>query len=192
MSILRRVSNPVVVKLLLLVALCFGLSGCFVANLAMEVQVLQYSGDGEIHNSSIFFSPGYRIEFPKFTSARPYQASYRLSHVPHTPTHDYATIYLRFDEGDFVMARKKKDSVTAAFRLELYDANGNSVHSAELHLSNSYWSEAQGLFGVFDLKKSDLRFERNASYVLKASYMPGDVPPPAEELYFSIEEGGTK
>jgi len=192
MSILRRVSNPVVVKLFLLVALCFGLSGCFVANLVMEAQVLQYSGDGVIHNSTMAFSPGYRIEFPKFNSARPYEAPYRLSHVPHTPTHDHATIYLRFNQPDFVMARKKKGSVTAAFRLELYDSKGNSVHSAELHLSNSYWSEAQGLFGVFDLKKSDLRFERNTSYVLKVSYVPGDVPPPAEELYFSIEEGGTK
>jgi hypothetical protein len=191
MSILRRVSSPVVVKLLLLVALCFGLSGCYDANLAMETQVLQYSGDGVIHNATMVFSPGYRIEFPKFSSVRPYEASYRLSHVPHAGR-DYATIYLRFNQPDFVMARKKKDSVTAAFRLALCDAKGNSVHSAELHLSNSYWSEAQGLFGVFDLKKSDLRFERNASYVLKVSYVPGDVPPPAEELYFSIEEGGTK
>ena len=192
MSILRRVSNPVVLKLLLLVALCFGLSGCFLANLVMEAQVLQYSGDGVIHNASIFFWPGYRIEFPKFSSDRSYEASYRLSHVPHTPTHDHAIIYLRFNQPDAAMVQRAKNSVTAAFQLTLYDAKGHIVHSAEVHVSTSYWGGGVGVFGIFDLRKSALRFERNASYVLKVSYVPGDVPPPSEELYFSIEEGGTK
>jgi hypothetical protein len=173
------------------VAVCFTLNGCILANLEMERQVLLYSGDGVIHNASIIFWPGYRIEFPKFNSAKPYEASYRLSHVPQAG-HDHAVIYLRFNQPDLDMADSRKKSVTASFRVTLYDKKGSVLHSAELHMSNSIWSQNQSLFGIYDRKKSYFHFKRYASYVMKVSYLPGDVPAPADELYFSIEEGGTK
>ena len=48
----------------------------------MWMQVKRYSGDGVIRTCSTVLVPGYLIEFPKFDSTRPYEASYRLSHVP--------------------------------------------------------------------------------------------------------------
>jgi hypothetical protein len=178
-------------KRLLGLVLVFLLSGCVAGNLATETEVRQYSGDGTIYNCSILFSPGYRIEFPKFNSARPYEASYRLSHVPPTARWP-AVIYLRFFQQDFITAREKKNSVTASFRIALCDTKGHILHSAEFQLSNATWTESQRLFGVYDLGKSYLHFERAASYVLNVSYTPGAVPPPAEQLYFSVENGCTK
>src|SRR5713226_8559160 len=86
---------------LLLLVLCCSFNACLAGNLGIEAQVRQYSGDGTIYNCSILFSPGYRIEFPKFSSSKPYEASYRLSYVP--PTGRWpAVIYLRFFQQDFI------------------------------------------------------------------------------------------
>jgi hypothetical protein len=167
------------------------LNGCVVADVAMETQVMQYSGDGVIHNASLTFWPGYRIEFPAFDATRAFEASYRLSHVPQLDSRD-PLIYLRFYQRDFITARKKKNSVTASFHVALSDAQGHILHSAEISLSTSWWTGNQRLFGVYDLEKSKLHFDRGASYVLHVAYKPGRVPPPAKQLYFSIENGGTK
>ena len=170
------------------VVLCFALPGCVAGNLGMETHVMQYSGDGKIRNCSNIFRPGYAIEFPKFDSDRPYEASYRLSHLPPTGR-EPPGIYLRFYQPRlrFGMAQRKKDAVTATFRLALCDAKGNTLHSAEVHLSRTGWSEQKGLFSIYALGKSYVHFERNASYVLNVSYTPGTVPPPASELYFAID-----
>jgi hypothetical protein len=168
--------------------LAFLLSGCVVGNLAMETQVTQYSGDGVIRNSS--FTPGYRIEFPKFGAAQPFEASYRLSHVPQMSRDPL--ILLRFYQQDFVAARKRKNSVTATFHITLSDAQGHIQHAATIPLSTSWWTESQRLFGVYDLEKSKLHFNRDVSYTLHVSYRPGRVPPLTKQMYFSIENGGTK
>jgi hypothetical protein len=186
-------------KQLLVGLVCLTLNGCIVANLAMSVQIRRYSGDGEIYNSSselpilgaLISWPGYRIEFPRFRSDRPYEASYRLSHVPQRGGRP-AIIYLRFNQRDWITAGKKKDSVTAVFRIILEDTKGEILHSAELPVATSRWTGAGGPFGVYELQKSELFLEPNKSYILKVSYTPGQVPPPAEELYFSIENQGSK
>src|ERR1700736_4085743 len=124
--------------------LAFLLSGCVVGNLAMETQVMQYSGDGAIRDCSLILSPGYRIEFTKFDAAQPYEASYRLSHVPQLSRDPL--ILLRFYEQDFVAALKRKNSVTATFHITLSDAHGHIQHSAYIPLSTSVWTENQRLF----------------------------------------------
>src|SRR5256885_13286837 len=88
-----------------LVLVCVALDGCVVANLEMWLQIKRYSGDGVIYDCSssppvlgmLFSWPGYRIEFPKFPSDRPYEASYRISNVPQRGSHP-AIIYLRFTQ----------------------------------------------------------------------------------------------
>src|SRR5438876_9478461 len=168
------------------IALCFALNGCVAGNLVMEDEVRQYSGDGVIHTCSTLLAPGYAIEFPKFGAAKPYQASYRLSNVPQT-SRAQAGICLRFNQPDFIMARKRKSSVTASFHLTLYDARNNVLHSAEVQLSRSGWSETNRLFSVYAAAKSYVQFERNAKYILNVSYTPGAIPPPANQLYFAID-----
>jgi hypothetical protein len=179
------------VKRVLLIPLCLALNGCVVVNLGMWLQVMQYSDDGVIHNCSVISWPGYWIDFPKFRSDRPYEASYRLSNVPQLPGFP-AFIYLRFNQPNRVAAEKKKDLVTAVFRITLSDETGRIVHSAELPCSSSIWTGGGPDFGVADLKKSELHFEAGASYILRVSYDPGSVPLPANDLHFSIEHGGSK
>ena len=166
----------------------------------MWIQVRRYSGDGVIYNCSssipivgtLISWPGYRIEFPKFRSDRPYEASYRLSRVPQRGRHP-ATIYLRFTpQPDWTTALEKQSSVTAVFRIVLEDSQGRILHSAELPVATSGWTSWGGPFGVYELQKSKLAFKANKSYILKVSYLPGGVPPPADELYFSIENQGSK
>jgi len=177
-------------KGLLAPALVSLLSGCVVGNLAMETQVTQYSGDGFLRNCSLMVSPGYRIEFPSFSAARPFEASYHLSHLPQLQRDPL--LLLRFYQQDFAAARKKKSSVTASFHVTLSDAQGNIQHSADIALSRAWWGESQRLFGIYDLEKSKLHFDRKASYTLHVSYNPGRVPPPTKQLYFSLENGCSK
>jgi len=187
-------------KRVLLILLCLLLNGCVIGNLSMWIQVRQYSGDGIIYNSSssipivgaLICWPGYRIEFPRFQSDRPYEASYRLSHVPQRGRNP-AIIYLRFTpQPNWVGALKTQNSVTAVFRIILENAEGRILHSAELPIATSGWTSAGGPFGVYELQKSEFFFEPHKSYILRVSYVPGEVPPPADELYFSIENQGSK
>jgi hypothetical protein len=187
------------VRQMLLVLLCVALNGCVVGNLVMSIQVMRYSGDGVIYNCSssppilgpLFSWPGYRIEFPKFPSDRSHEASYRLSNVPQRGSHP-AIVYLRFVQPDWAAARTKKKSVTALFRIMLGDTEGHIVNSAELPIGTSVWAGAGGPFGVYEPEKSQLFFAPHKSYILRVSYVPGKVPPPADELYFSIENQGSK
>jgi hypothetical protein len=190
----------------LLVILSLLTSGCALQNISMALQVMLYSGDGVIHNCAssppilgmLFSGPGYRIDFPKFPSDRAYQASYRMSNVPRGGGHR-TIIYLRFmpdpNQGN---ARKQKESVTAEFRIVLKSAQGSVLHSAEIPVGSSPWTDAGGPdpmgseFGVYQLEKSYLQFQFRTSYVLNVSYVPGDIPPPTHELYFSIESRASK
>lgn len=171
-------------------ALLLLLSGRVLGNLAMKTQVAEYSGDGLIQDCSLIVSPGYRIEFPRFSAESPFDASYRLSHVPQL--HHDPLLLLRFYQPDFVAARKKKSAVTASFHVTLSDAFGRVQHSADIPLSRAWWGESQRLFGIYDLEKSRLHFDREASYTLHVSYEPGRVPPPTKQLYFSLENGCSK
>jgi hypothetical protein len=172
-----------------LTVICVGLGGCVAGHAEMEREVMQYSGDGVIHTCSTLLVAGYAIEFPKFSAAKPYQTSYRLSNVPQT-SRAKAGICLRFNQPNFIMARKRKRSVTASFHLTLYDARNNVLHSAEVQVSRSGWSERKRLFSVYAAAKSYVHFERNAKYILNVSYTPGAIPPPAKELYFAIDNCG--
>ncbi len=185
-------------KCVVLIPLCLTLNGCVVANLGMWLQIMRYSGDGVIHSCSsshpviatLVSWPGYQIEFPKFRADGPYEASYRLSNIPQVPGFP-AVIYLRFNQPDGV-AEKKKDLVTAVFRITLCDTTGRILHSAELSGSTSIWEGGGPSFGVYDLKESELHFEAGASYILHVSYDPGEVPLPGDNLHFSIEHGCSK
>jgi hypothetical protein len=176
-------------KLGLLIAICSVLSACFIKNAGIEWQVLHYVGDGVIHNQSIVFWPGYRIEFPKFSSAQPFQASYRLSHVPQVSGKSPA-ICLRFQQVDLVMARKLELS-TSEISATLCDATGKIVYSYKVHIADAPYSETQGQFAIYVSGNDAVLFKRDASYVLKISYVPGDVPPPTDKLYVCVEVVGT-
>jgi hypothetical protein len=139
----------------------------------------------------LFSWPGYRIEFPKFPSDRPYEASYRISNVPQRGGHP-AIIYLRFTQPDWIAAVNKKKSVTAVVLIMLSDAHGHVVKSVELPIATSVWTGARGPFGIYKPRTSELFLEAHKSYILKVSYTPGKTPPPANELYFSIENRGSK
>jgi len=153
------------------------------------MQVLRYSGDGVIHAAPIM--PGYQITFPKFGASQPYSASYRLSRVPQRK-YGEPVIYLRFYwSRGFASIDQVKKQVTAKFRFTLLDEEGRLIQSADLPVSTSIWTGGGELWGVYQLHESILHFQRRVSYVLNVSYVPGAVPPPTKELYFSVENGGT-
>jgi hypothetical protein len=94
------------------------------------------------------------------------------------------SILLRFYQRDFVAARERLNSVTASVQVTLCDAQGHVQQSANIPLSTAGWGESQGLFGVY---LGNFHFDRNASYILRVSYMSGSVPPLTKQVYFSID-----
>jgi len=153
------------------------------------MQLLRYSGDGEIRPAPIM--PGYQITFPKFGASQPYSASYRLCRVPQRK-YSEPIIYLRFHwSRGFADIDEIKKQVTARFRFTLLDGEGGLVQSADLPVSGSIWTGGGDFLGIYQLDQSRLHFRKDASYVLNVSYAPGPVPPPTKELYFSVEDGGT-
>ena len=180
------------IKRLLLVILsvpCIPLTIWVGANSWMWIQVLRYSGDGVIHSALVI--PGYTIAFPRFSASQPYSASYRFSRVPQRLQSD-PIIYLRFDwSRGFADSDEIKKKVTAKFHFTLLNNEGRSIQSADLPLSSSIWTGGSDFWGVYQLDESKLHFRLGASYVINVSYVPGTVPPPTKELYFSIEDGGT-
>jgi hypothetical protein len=167
------------------------LNGCGIpAGMHMWLQTKWYSGDGIIYACSNLLAAGYGIDFPKFDSSRYYSASYSLSRVPQVYRIDGRSdplILLRFYQRDFVAVRERKNSVTATFHVTLSDMKGHIQHSADIPLSTSRWEESQALFGIYDLERSRLHFDKNIGYVLHVEYVPGDTPPLAKELYFTID-----
>jgi hypothetical protein len=161
---------------------------CLITNVWVRAQVWLYLGDGEIHDCSFLLAPGYKIEFSKFQSNQNYTASYKVFRVPQVPGYP-ASIYLRFNQPEWVQAYKMKQSVTAVFQFSLYDTEGHLLHSAELPCSTSVWTDGGGEFGIYDIHASKVYFKPGTRYILNVSYTPGTAPPPAEYLYFSIERG---
>jgi hypothetical protein len=173
-----------------LIALWFSQSGCVTGNSGAEASVNQYSGDGVVHLCSTMFTRGYAIDFPTFSSAKPYQATYRLSNLP--SGRELALVLLRFSEPGlrYGVAQKEKNSVTSTFGFTLLSAKGHTLHSAAFQLSSAVWTEHQGVFGIYELGKSQFHFEPHAAYVLNVFYRPGADPPPAKRLYFAIDNCG--
>src|ERR1043165_2405181 len=99
------------------------LAGCGIpASGEMWVQTKRYSGDGIIHNCSNLIGAGYRMDFPEFDGARPFNASYRMVHVPKVFGRD-PLIYLKFRCAAGNMDAITK-STTASFGITLLDSAG--------------------------------------------------------------------
>jgi hypothetical protein len=174
------------VKALLLVLACVVLDGCGIpAGAGMQLQAMRYSGDGVIHTCSNIFAGGYRIDFPSFAASEPHTASYRLSNVPQVYRVDGRsdpTIYLRFYSD--IPYSKVKERLSGKFQLTLLDGRGQVATSIVAPLSTAGLTATQRLYGV---SKGTFHFDPNASYVLRVSYTPGAVPPPAKQFYFAID-----
>jgi len=170
------------IKSLLPVLVAGTLSGCT----PMWIQSAQYSGDGELRTCSNALGGGYDIEFPPFAAAKPYSASYRLAHVPQIGRDPQTYLEFQWDStgADTDEVRKR---VTAAFGLTLENTRGDRVQSVEVPLAKSTWTESGVVVGAYALDKSAFHFDRDASYILKVSYTPGAVPPPARQVYVRID-----
>ena len=152
----------------------------------MGMQAKQYSGDGTLRTCSKLIGQGYAIEFAPFDATKPYLASYRLSHVPQVRRDP--VVYLRFHSGPSVsFPEDLRKRGTAAIWATLADTHGRERHSLDLPLSSGVWMESQGLFSAYAPDQSQFHFEPQESYVLTVSYKPGEVPPPAANLYFEID-----
>lgn len=153
----------------------------------MWLQAKRYSGDGIIQTCSSLVGAGYRIDFPEFDASRPYSASYRLSKLPQVFRRD-PVIYLKFHlNPDFGIPEETKKRITASFRITLFDSQSHVIRSAELTLADTIWWGGEHPLGAYDLPKSVFHFNWNTPYILQVSYEPGLVPPPATQLYFSID-----
>jgi hypothetical protein len=160
--------------------------------LPMWWQVRQYAGDGKIEKVYVPFS-GYRIVFEQFDSSKSYDKTYRLIRVPQRGS-ERAVVYLRFlDYGRFLSLYQARPS-NANFSISISDCSGNLLHTGNIPLATSAWSgglnKEGGTVGVYELKESEFLFRRNRCYYLNISYSPGSRPPPAREVFVTIENGG--
>src|SRR5689334_24009817 len=90
------------------------------ATAEMWFQTKRYSGDGVIRNCSNLFGAGYCIDFAGFDGSRPFNASYRMVHVPKVFGRD-PLIYLKFRCAPGSMDAITK-STTASFGITLLDS----------------------------------------------------------------------
>jgi hypothetical protein len=169
-------------------------AGCVHKTHALREVLQSYSGDGIITDTSIasplFRSPGFRIEFPEFSALSNYEASYRLTGIPATKDKT-STILLRFESPD-CQAYEQKARVTASFRFKISNESGVILYVEDLPIGNAIWASSGSWFGIYDSAKSEFRFDSRTSYTLHVVYIAGDVPPPAESLFVTIENGGIK
>ena len=153
----------------------------------MAIKEGRYSGDGEFHTCSNLLGQGYSIAFPSFPADQPYSASYKLAHVPSVGRDPY--LYLSFHSDAPPSASDTvKPHVTASIHVTLEDSRSREARSLELSLAKAIWRWSQNVFGAYDLEKGVFHFAPSASYVLRVSYTPGSVPPPAKEVYFEIDD----
>jgi hypothetical protein len=164
------------------------LTGCGIpAGLLMLWQVKRYSGDGKIQTCSQWFGAGYQIEFAAFDASRPFTASYQVSALPQVSGRD-PMIYLKFDLDRFLENPDAiKSATTGSFGIDLLDSRGGVVQTADLQTATAIWWGGGKSWGMYDLQKSRFHFSRNENYILRVWYEPGRVPPPANQLYFDID-----
>lgn len=175
----------------ILVALA--LSGCGIpTGVEMWLQTKRYFGNGTIRTCNNLLAPGYAIEFPTFDASKDYAASYRLSHVPQVygilesrNPYIYLCFYWKRGSAD---TDQIKSTVTASFRATLVRSSGQIVHSIEVPLARTTWGEARDLHVIADFEQAKFHFDRNSDYLLRVSYTPGLVPPPAKKLFFAIKD----
>jgi len=164
------------------------LVGCGIpAGLLMAWQVKRYSGDGKIQTCSQWFGAGYQVDFAPFDASHSFIASYRVSALPQVLGRD-PMIYLKFDlDRFFENPDAIKSGTTGFFQIDLLNSSGQVVQTASLHTATTIWWGGGKSWGMYDLDKSRFHFDRNENYVLRVSYNPGGVPPPAKQLYFNID-----
>jgi hypothetical protein len=155
------------------------------AELNLRRQIKQYSGDGVISTCSNMLAGGYEIDFPKFDPAQPYQATFRLSHVPQALdlfTARTPYLFLRHEPQIDIPSNEIKARTTASFEFVLTDSEGH-VTRARLPVATSIW----GSQGVYDLDKSRLLFNSHLNYTLQVSYVPGERPPTTKQFHFILD-----
>jgi hypothetical protein len=165
------------------------LTGCgLVTGLLTSWEVKWYGGDGSIETCSQWFAAGWQINFSPFDASKPFAASYRISKLPHILGRD-PMIYLKFDVDNFLHdVDSAKSKTTARFDVELLDPQGRVIQTLDLQTRTAIWWGGGKSWGLYDLDRSAFHFEPHKSYTLRVRYEPGDIPPPAEKLYFSIDK----
>jgi hypothetical protein len=166
----------------------FMLAGCGIpAGLLMWWQATHYSGEGKIQTCSQWFGAGYRVDFAAFDASRPFAASYRVSALPHVSGRD-PMIYLKFNVDEFLTNSDAiKSETTASFGIDLLGSDGRLIQMADLQAATTIWWGGGKEWGMYDLYKSKFHFDRRKTYIVRVWYEPGRVPPPANQLYFSID-----
>jgi hypothetical protein len=152
----------------------------------MAFKARRYSGDGVLTICSNLLAQGYAIDFSRHPANQPFDATYKLSHVPQVGRDPY--IYLRFPSHHSVVGLDDtKKRVTASFRAAVVDASGAQTHSLDLPLSEAVWTDAGGAYAAYRLYDSQFHFAVGQTYSLHVSYTPGAVPPPGAEVYVQID-----
>ena len=97
-------------------------------------------------------------------------------------------IYLKF-RCEFGSSEEIIKHTTASFHLAVLDSSGKAIRSVALPLSATNWTGAEApCLRAYNVGSSQFHFQPNASYVLKVSYDPNSIQPPAKRLYFSIDD----
>src|SRR3954469_14875262 len=176
------------------------LTGCVYKTGALHRQIARYKGDGTIIDASIgappfFWEPGFRLVFPNFDPAQPYEHSYRLQGVPKTK-YGASTIYVCFPGDWSPDAYIAKSNVTAVLCFTVLGENGTVLKSQEIKFNTAIWSHGAGIFGlwVYDRPNHKIEnifnFDPGKLYSLKIVYAPGPTPPQTKTMYISVENGG--
>lgn len=157
----------------------------------MWLQAKRYAGDGSLQICSTLFSSGYSITFARFLAAKPYSASYRLSHVPQTRAifllgYPYVRLCFYWNRG-FVDGDWVKSHTTASFKLTVTKVPGQVMRVLKFPLSDMTWGESQNLHELWRLDGT-VHFERNTDYIIHLDYFPGTNPPPTAELFLRLKD----
>jgi len=154
----------------------FALSGCGLPlGAGAWIESKLYSGDGHISTCSTLFAAGYSIDFPPFDPTKAHTARYRISRLPHVGGAPY--VCLRFHADMSPSTDELKKHVSAALRFRLTDPKGHELQTIALPLAAAIWGhQSPNFFQIWDFDHGQLRVRPNASYVLEASYTPGNFP----------------
>jgi hypothetical protein len=155
--------------------------------------------DTSIGSPLFFRSPGFRIAFPGFDPAKPFENSYQLGGVPEIK-HAASTIYVRFPGNWSPDLDQTKTNITAVLSLSIFDENHILLKSQDVIFSKAVWSwSGRGGKGEFGLwvhnpghngSETGFTFDPAKTYTLRVIYTPGMVPPSTTNIYLTIENGG--
>ena len=119
---------------------------CGVLMMRPPVRIADYNGDGEIAHLKNAVDPGFKVDFERFSTLRPFSARYRLNGLPTTRWHEpyEVGLVLEFleeeDAGWPKLPKWLTDGSVGTLALKLEDQTGRILFDAVLDVNSLHWT----------------------------------------------------